>query len=99
MPDRFNQTAKTSEFPLASSNGLRLLVTTHVTTGKNPLTRPGVGFDVRTDREQLPPMRYEENGVIEYRLPLGVLDREQVRQLRNLLTEFMLFFPENDSGA
>jgi hypothetical protein len=76
-----------------------VVIQTHVFTGVDPKTRPGVGITLNHDTEPVCIRRAHEDGTHYWELPLGVIDRDQIRALRNLLTDFILDFPEEESGA
>jgi hypothetical protein len=72
--------------------GAAILVRTHVSTGIDPKTRPGIGFDISWPKNlPLAALPSSADGV---RLPFGVVDRDQIRALRNLLTDFLLDYPD-----
>jgi hypothetical protein len=73
---------------------VKLVVSTHSYTGSDPQTQPGVHIHVDTTPESV--LCTGEDGVAFYRFPMGVIPRDQVRRLRNLLTEFLLDFPEEE---
>jgi hypothetical protein len=73
--------------------------TAYACTGVDPLTRPGVDVHLEIDdlTKQLPPLRrVDPDKTVRYWLPMSVLDRTQVRALRDFLTEFCLDFPEEE---
>ena len=70
--------------------GARLRVRSHVSMGTDPKSRPGVGFDLMFEREPVC-LKVDD----EFRLPFGVVDRDQIRALRNLLTNFLLDYPDS----
>lgn len=78
----------------ANYPGAEIQVRTHVSTGSDPKTRPGVGFDISWPASMpLMALPHSTDGAV--RLPFGVVDRDQIRALRNLLTDFLLDYPEN----
>lgn len=86
MPERSSIELKLTTF---NNPGVEMRVQTHVSTGTDPKTRPGVAFDLIADK---PPTLVEEAG--KMRVMFGVVDRDQIRALRNLLTDFLLDYPE-----
>lgn len=68
-----------------------LRVTTYVSTGTDQQTRPGVDFDLYMVQPCWMPAG---NG--GFRVPFGVVRRDDIRKLRNLLTEFLLDYPESE---
>lgn len=77
-------------------DGMTLVVRTHVSTGTDPKTRPGVGLSVLWHGEEPAQLRRQnEDGTVYWDLLGGVVDRDRIRALRNLLTEFVLDFPED----
>lgn len=69
--------------------GVEMRVQTHVSTGTDPKTRPGVAFDLIAATQ---PVLIQEGDKV--RVAFGVVDRDQIRALRNLLTDFLLDYPE-----
>lgn len=91
MPDH-SRFAQTLEITVPF---VKVVVSTYCYTGTDPQTRPGVRIHVDTTPD--PVLYTGEDGVAFNRFPMGVIPRDQVRQLRNLLTEFLLDFPEEES--
>lgn len=77
----------------ANYPGAEIQVRTHVSTGTDPKTRPGIDFDISWPASM--PLTALPSGTDgSVRLPFGVVDRDQIRALRNLLTDFLLDYPD-----
>ncbi len=92
MSDRNNS----SRSLLLHSYPVSLEFATHVTTGTSPKQRPGVGLTLFSETLLDPLTTHHEH---KYWYPLTVVGRDEIRKLRNLLTEFLLDFPEEEPGG
>lgn len=92
MPDQ-NRSGTLLEIALPL---MTLKVMAYVYTGTDPQTRPGVGISIATTVENLPIRRVADDGTVYFDIPVGVLGRDQVRAIRNLFTDFVLDFPEEE---
>jgi hypothetical protein len=88
MPER--SSSELILVPPFSDPEVRVEVQTHVSTGTNPKTRPGISINLYGKGQ--PPI-IGHGG--DYRVLFGVIDRDQVRALRNLLTDFLLDYPDD----
>ncbi len=80
---------------LLRSYPVSLEFATHVSTGTDPKTQPGVGLTLFSETLLDPLTTHHEH---RYWYPLTVVDRDEIRKLRNLLTDFLLDFPEEEPG-
>lgn len=88
--NRYKIPAKELEVLLPGDIRFRFTVTTYVSTGTNPKTKPGVGLDLHSIGRR--PSIIEPG--TDHRVCVGVLDRDQVRALYGLLGDFIADFPE-----
>lgn len=93
LPPTISQTGRNRssiKLEVASFTQQRLIIRTHISTGTpEGKTQPGIAFEVATLYH---PSETEDG----FRIDIGVMGRDEVRAIRNLLTEFMLDFPEDD---
>lgn len=94
--------------PLSNPPMARLTASTYTYTGpRGSLTYPGVRFTVDVDEgyrklllhplEQDVWKTVDADGHPMMRISLGVMDRATARRLRNVLTDFLTDFPEEES--